>query len=97
MRTSSQWLGRDVLSLAGADLATRQDLYDFIVVELQRRESTDVRRIRSMRVALQHQRDALFARAKVLDDKLGPSPRSVTLTPNSCARRVCFTTVPTKP
>lgn len=70
VRTLSQWLGRDVLSLAGPDLATRQDLYDFIVVELQRRESADVRRIRPMRVALQHQRDALLARAKVLDDKL---------------------------
>jgi hypothetical protein len=76
--TLSQWLGRDVLSLAGPDLATRLELYDFIVVELQRREGTDVRRIRPMRVALQHQRDALLARTKVLDEKSAPSPRHTT-------------------
>jgi hypothetical protein len=71
VRTLSQWLGRDVLSLAGPDAATRRELFDFIVEELRRRESADLRRIRPLRVALQHQQDDLLAGAQVLDDKLG--------------------------
>jgi hypothetical protein len=70
MRTLSQWLGHDVLSLAGPEVAARQELYDFIATEVQLREHEDVRRIRPMRVALQNQRDSLLAFAGVLDGKL---------------------------
>jgi len=38
LRTLSQWLGHDVLSLAGPDVATRQELFDFIGAELHLRE-----------------------------------------------------------
>jgi len=70
IRTLTQWLSHDVLALAGPALATRQELFDFIVEELARREPEDARRIRPMRVALQNQRDTLLAFAGVLDGKL---------------------------
>ena len=66
----SNWLGRDVLALAGPALATRQELFDFVVAEMRRRESEDAPWIRPMRVALENQRDALLAFARVFDDKL---------------------------
>jgi len=51
-------------------LATRQELFDFIVAELAAREPEDARRIRPVRVALQNQRNDLLAFAGVLDAKL---------------------------
>jgi hypothetical protein len=51
-------------------LATRQELFDFLVEELSYREVEDVRRIRPLRVALQNQRNDLLAFAGVLDAKL---------------------------
>jgi len=70
IRTLTQWLRHDVLALAGPVLATRQQLFDFVVEELARRELGDLRRIRPVRVALQNQRDTLLAFAGVLDAKL---------------------------
>jgi len=70
VRTLVRWLSHDVLALAGPALATRQELFDFIVAELAAREPEDARRIRPVRVALQNQRDDLLAFAGVLDAKL---------------------------
>ena len=70
IRTLVQWLSHDVLALAGPKLATRRELFDFIVSELGSRELEDARRIRPVRVALQNQRDTLLAFAGVLDNKL---------------------------
>ena len=70
IRTLTQWLRHDVLALAGPDLPTRRELFDFIVAELAAREPGDARRIRPVRVALQNQRDALLAFAGALDGKL---------------------------
>jgi len=70
IRTLTQWLRHDVLALAGPALATRRELFDFIVEELAAREPGDARRIRPVRVALQNQRDTLLAFAGVLDAKL---------------------------
>ena len=70
VRTLVTWLGRDVLSLAGPTLATRQEMFDFVVVELQRREHEDEQRIRPVRLALENQRNDLLAFAGVLDGKL---------------------------
>ena len=69
-RTLVHWLRHDVLVLAGPDLATRRELFDFIVAELAAREPEDPRRIRPVRVALQNQRDDLLAFTGVLDAKL---------------------------
>jgi hypothetical protein len=76
IRTLTQWLSHDVLALAGPALATRQELFDFVVEELAQRESEDVRRIRPLRVALQNQRDDLLAFAGVLDKKLAHIART---------------------
>ena len=70
VRTLVHWLRHDVLALAGPDLATRRELFDFVVAELAAREPEDTRRIRPVRVALQNQRDQLLAFAGVLDAKL---------------------------
>ena len=70
IRTLTQWLSHDVLTLAGPALATRLMLFDFIVEELTKREPEDARRIRPLRVALQNQRDNLLGFASVLDAKL---------------------------
>jgi len=70
IRTLTQWLRHDVLALAGPALATRRELFDFVIEELARREPEDARRIRPVRVALQNQRDDLLAFAGVLDQKL---------------------------
>jgi len=76
IRLLTQWLSHDVLALAGPTLATRQMLFDFVAAELQRREPEDARRIRPVRVALQHQRDDLLAFAGVLDEKLAAIARA---------------------
>ena len=91
VRTLSQWLGHDVLSLAGPEVAVRQEMFDFVAAELHQREheDEDVRRIRPMRVALHNQRDALLAFAKVLDDKLV----AITQSHDTCehlVRQVCL-------
>jgi hypothetical protein len=76
VRTLLHWLRHDVLALAGPDLATRRELFDFIVAELAAREPEDPRRIRPVRVALQNQRDQLLAFAGVLDAKLAEIARA---------------------
>lgn len=70
IKTLSGWLRQDVLELAGPCLATRLELYDFVVAELRAREHLDKKRIGKVRVALQNQRDDLLAFAGVLDGKL---------------------------
>jgi hypothetical protein len=70
IRTLTQWLSHDILALAGPPLATRQELFDFVVELLAQCEPEDVGRIRPVRVALQNQRDDLLAFAGVLDKKL---------------------------
>jgi hypothetical protein len=64
------WLREDVLSLAGPDHATRRELFDFIVAELQSRESLCSRRIGPVVRALANQRDDLLAFAVGLDRDL---------------------------
>jgi len=65
-----QWLGHDILALAGPSLEERQELFDFIVTELSQRENLLSHRLRPLRTALKNQRDDLLAFAKVLDEKL---------------------------
>ena len=78
IRTLVHWLRHDVLALAlaGPDLATRRELFDFIVAELLAREPEDARRIRPVRAALQNQRDDLLAFAGVLDAELAGIARA---------------------
>ncbi|NER05697.1 MAG: hypothetical protein F6K17_25460 [Okeania sp. SIO3C4] len=70
VNTLRHWMSHDVLELAGPELQVRQELFDFIVDELQQREHKDHPAIRTLRIALSRQRDNLLAFAGVLDDKL---------------------------
>jgi len=79
IRTLVHWLRHDVVALAGPDLATRRELFDFIVAELAAREPRDTRRIHPVRVTLQNQRDDLLAFAGVLDDKLTDVARALAI------------------
>jgi hypothetical protein len=88
VRTLVQWLRHDVLALAGPDLATRRELFDFVVAELMAREPEDPRRIRPLRVALQNQRDDLLAFAGLLDGKLAGIARAHAV-PEPLVREVC--------
>jgi hypothetical protein len=89
LRTLAQWLERDVLSLAGPDRATRQELFDFVVNELRQREPEDPSRIGTVRRALQHQRDDLLAFAGVLDEKLDTIARAAAV-PDYLVRATCL-------
>ena len=70
VKTLLGWFSHDVLALAGPPLAVRQDLFDFIVAELQQREDERYPTIRKLRKALHNQRDQLLAFAGVVDQKL---------------------------
>jgi hypothetical protein len=89
IRTLIQWLSHDVLALAGPNLATRRELFDFITDELQRLEPEDVRRIHPVRVALRNQRDDLLAFAGVLDKKLAGIARTLEIS-QSLVREACM-------
>jgi hypothetical protein len=89
VRTLVQWLRHDVLALAGPDLATRRELFDFIVAELMAREPEDPPRIRPVRVALQSQRDDLLAFAGLLDNKLAAIARAHAV-PEPLVREACL-------
>jgi hypothetical protein len=89
VRTLVHWLGHDVLALAGPDLATRRELFDFVVAELTAREPEDARRIRPVRVALRNQRDDLLAFAGVLDDGLAAIARAHAV-PEPLVREACL-------
>ncbi|NER00036.1 MAG: hypothetical protein F6K30_25610 [Cyanothece sp. SIO2G6] len=70
VNTLRQWMSHDVLELAGPELQVRQELFDFIVDELQQREHKDHLALRTLHIALVNQRDDLLAFAGVLDRKL---------------------------
>src|SRR3954470_1496049 len=89
VRTLVHWLRHDVLALAGPDLATRRELFDFIVAELMAREPEDPPRIRPVRVALQDQRDDLLAFAGVLDAELAAIARAHAV-PKPLVREACM-------
>jgi hypothetical protein len=82
LRTLVQWLARDILELAGPDLATRESLFDFVVAELRQGEGQDPSRIGTLRRALQNQRDDLLAFAGVLDEKLDVIARTHDVAPD---------------
>ena len=66
-----QWMQYDLLALNGLDQETRHELYEFVVMELQRLEDSAPYDIRPIRVALQKQKPDLLGFAIRLDDELG--------------------------
>ena len=78
-----------MLALAGPDLTARQELFDFIEIELQQRAGKQYPTIRKLRKALHNQRDQLLAFAGVLDQKLAAIAASFEL-PLPAVREVCL-------
>jgi hypothetical protein len=70
IRILSDWLGADILSLAGPALACRRELFDFVARELAARETLCPHRIGPVRRALERQRDDLLAFAVVLEEHI---------------------------
>jgi hypothetical protein len=66
----ARWLRQDVLAVAGPDLTTRQELYDFVVAELQARQAGGPQALQAACTALTNGRDALLAFAAALDADL---------------------------
>jgi hypothetical protein len=69
IRILADWMQNDILSLAGPNLATRRELFDFIVEELRQRERFCPHRIGPVRGMLERQRENLLAFAGILDER----------------------------
>ncbi|NJM99654.1 MAG: hypothetical protein HC800_23160 [Phormidesmis sp. RL_2_1] len=89
VKTLLSWFSHDVLALAGPPLGVRQELFDFIVSELQQREDERYPAIRKLRKALRNQRDQLLAFASVVDQKLADIAGAFEL-PLQGVREVCL-------
>jgi len=89
VKTLIGWLNHDVLELAGPVLAERQELYDFVVAELQLREGIGGKKMRVLRKALQNQRDDILGFAQVLDDKLADIAQQLKM-PLHLVREMCL-------
>ncbi len=64
------WLHDDVLAVAGPDVATRRDLFDFVVAELERLAPLCSHRLAPIIRTLRNQRDDLLAFVEELDRSL---------------------------
>ncbi|HEV3288462.1 MAG TPA: hypothetical protein VG123_05680, partial [Streptosporangiaceae bacterium] len=68
--TLARWLHQEVLAVAGPDWATRQELYDFVVAELQARQAGGPKTLQAACTTLAHGRDSLLAFVAALDADL---------------------------
>jgi hypothetical protein len=89
LRLLTKWMQRDILSLAGPCLAVRQELFDFLVDELEQLAPLDEPRIRPLCTALKNQRDDLLAFAGVIDKKLADLAKRHRL-PKERVREICL-------
>jgi hypothetical protein len=69
IRILADWMRQDILASAGPSLATRCELFDFVVGELVRREPLCPHRLGPVMRALQQQRDDLLAFVAVQEDQ----------------------------
>ncbi|MDJ0573336.1 MAG: hypothetical protein QNJ53_30465 [Pleurocapsa sp. MO_192.B19] len=83
------WLRIDILSLAGPEWFERMELMNFIIEELERRESQVHKGIKGLRVALSNQKENLLAFASVLDQKLASIAQNFKI-PLEQVRQVCL-------
>ena len=66
----TEWMEQDVLAVAGPPLAEREELYDFILTELERYQDDCPQRIKPLVRQLRNQRSVLLAFVTVLQEKL---------------------------
>ena len=83
------WLRIDILSLAGAEWSERMELMNFIIEELQLRESKTHKGIKTLRVALSNQKGDLLAFAQILDQKLAEIAQNFKISLEQ-VRQVCL-------
>ena len=69
IRILADWMQNDILSLAGPDLQSRRELYDFVVEELHILESLCPYRITPVLRMLENNRDNLLAFVGILDER----------------------------
>ena len=69
IRTLADWMQNDILSLAGPDLQSRRELYDFVVEELRTLEPLCPYRIGPVVRMLKNNRDNLLAFVGILDER----------------------------
>jgi hypothetical protein len=70
VRILSDWMQQDILGAAGPDLATRRELFDYVVAELRTREPMAPHRIGPVLRMLERHRDRLLAFAGMLDERI---------------------------
>jgi hypothetical protein len=70
VRILSEWMEQDVLAVAGPPLAEREELYDFLLTELERYRGDCPHRFGPLLRQLRNQRPVLLAFVTVLQEKL---------------------------
>jgi len=75
------WLRDDILAVAGPDHPTRCQLFDFVVAELDARQSRCPHRIGPVVRALRNQRDDLLAFAAAVDQQLAAVAQEYEVSP----------------
>jgi hypothetical protein len=70
VRVLTEWMEQDVLAVAGPPLAEREELYDFILTELERYQEDCPQRFKPLLRLLRNQRPVLLAFVTVLQEKL---------------------------
>jgi len=70
LSTLADWFRHDVLAVAGPPTQERNELFDFIVQQLQKREEKFPNRIRPLRKKLARHRNQLLGFSRKLDQKL---------------------------
>ena len=64
------WLQKDILSLTGPDLKTREKLFDFFIAELHARELQAYHRIAPVRRKLENQKEDLLRFVDIIDHEI---------------------------
>lgn len=75
VRILTEWLEQDVLAVAGPPLAEREELYDFVVTELEHYQGHGPQRFRPLVRLLRNQRTVLLAFVGILQEKLAQVAR----------------------
>jgi hypothetical protein len=86
VRLLRDWLGHDVLAVAGPCHADRRELYDFILIELRTRVASCPHRLGPICRTLKNRRDDLLAFALVVDEELGTLAATLQASPEWLGR-----------
>ncbi len=88
VRILTEWMEQDVLAVAGPPLAEREELYDFILTELERYQEDCPQRFQPLLRLLRNQRPVLLAFVPVLQEKLAQVAQRFTV-PLATVQALC--------